>query len=358
MDGQVRTGFARASRLHKWTTTAAIALAVSGCVSPAFRTSVGQFGTVTKAAATAQNQRLAAVTANEEERIRSDLVRNRIVLRFDQTCSERLAAAAAEAAAPPAPAAPATPPSPEPECRLVPLHGDAPVEQAPRFEHIIALSGALSAYSDSLIALTADSTTDQKAFATSLSGLATSLGGLDAAIRAAVGEPAGQASAQFGEVAKLIAEAGNLYFAFERDRQLRNIIIKANPIVQHAVRLLSGADGDLTLNERTRLMRLLDDAEGQVSDAINHKASDAALRAAEDRLFQRLAAYNNHGANLQGFAAIGVAHDQLATAAAAHSTASLQSAIEAIGALVHLATTAQQTVTSLNQNTGSPSNGH
>jgi len=353
---------------------AATALAAAGCVNPAFRESVGQFGTLTKATVATQNQRLAAVTASEQERIRADLARRRVQFALSRDCPYLMATAETE---PPTDAnvpvasesnAPATPDSDTttearqraevPRCRLVMIQtpGEA-VAEAARYENIMSLTTALSNYSDSLVALAADSSADQKAFATSLSGLASSLGGLNGAIREAAGAPEQDLNAKLGAVATFVAEVGNLYFAHQRDRALREIIIKAGPFLERAVALLIEADQNLDLFERNKLLQTLTAAqrhEAQV--AADHASSVAAIRAAQNEVYVALEAFNRANATVEPFRAIGVAHIRLVRAAqAGASAAELRAAIDAI---IHLASTAHTTITTLQPSNGSSNNGN
>jgi hypothetical protein len=340
--GGIRPGLVPVSR--KIALVAMLAI-TSGCISPAFRDSVGQFGTVTKTTVTAQGQQLAAISATEQERIRAQLAANRVDLVLAPSCAETLAPNDTGTADPPAPV-----------CTLARADGTA-LTDAPRYEHILALGAALSAYADSLIALAADSSQDQKAFAGSLSALATSLGGLDGAIQRVTGGDRAASQPQLNAVATLVAEAGNLYFAYERSRVLKRIIIAGDPTVQRAVDLLTGADAGIDLyNRNALLLHLRATANNARRLAANPGTSATAMRAAQDALFAEVATYNRYAAGVQRFRAIGAAHTQLVRAARANaSAADLAAAIQAI---IHLAGTAHDTVTTLTPEQGSNNNGN
>lgn len=353
-----------ASRFRRWMLTAALGLAVTGCVNPAFRESVGQFGTLTKATAGAQQQGLAAVVAGEQERLRAGLARDRVQLALGRDCASALAVpdqdpptednvpAAAETNLP----AGAEQTAELPRCQLVAVQqGGEPIPQAATYENIVALSSALANYSDSLVALAAGASADQKAFADSLSQLATSVGGLNGAIRKAAGAPEQDLSQKLGAIAGFVAEVGNLYFAYQRDHALRQIIVRAGPFVERAVALLIEADQALQLFNDNRRLTDLRTAQREAQEAAaNPRNSESQIRAAQNRLYASLDAYNRGTALVQPFRAVGVAHVRLVRAArSGASAAELRAAIEAI---LHLASTTRDTIATLRGANGSNDN--
>jgi hypothetical protein len=315
-------------------------LALSACVNPAFRQSIGEYGTLTKAAAAQQNARVTQIAAEEAERIRTDLAARRVDLRLKPECAARLLGDPSGGGAAPA-------------CGLVEV-GGKPIAQAPGFANVIALTGALSDYSDQLIALAADSTQDQAAFAQSVTALGTAVGGLDGAVRTATGAKAGTDSPRIDAVAGLLAETGSLYLAQRRAAVLKRIVIASDPVIQAATRLLSGADERVQLYYRSELAGALLQAQDHASAVAHDPASSVAdVRAAQDALFAQVDAYNAQGADTLRFQAIGEAHAKLAQAArAGASPAEMKAAIEAI---VHLAGTADSTLKALKG--GKPANG-
>lgn len=298
------------------------ALLLSACVNPAFRDSIGEYGALTKAAAAQQNARAAAVAADEEERLRAELAESRADLRLENCDPD------AEGAAEGAP----------PKCSLV-LKGGTPIEEPLSFSNVAALTGALSNYADNLIALAADPEGDQKSFSESVSGLATALGGLDGAVRQATGAAPGNAAPKLDAVAALVAQGGNLYFAHRRAAALKRIVIAADPVVQSATRLLSGVDGALLSYYRNDLYKSVQAAQGQATRLVNKpEATVEEIRAAQDALFAKVAAYNALGSDTLRFQAIGEAHGKLA--AAARRGASAGEMRDAVMAVLELAATA------------------
>ncbi|HEX2764437.1 MAG TPA: hypothetical protein VHM92_11445 [Allosphingosinicella sp.] len=293
----------------------AAALLLSACVNPAFRDSVGEYGALTKAAAAQQNARTAAVAADEEERLRAELAANRADLRLENCEPD------AEGVAEGKP----------PRCTLV-LKGGAAIEEAPSFANVAALTGALSSYADNLILLAADPKDDQRSFSESISGLATSLGGLDGAVRKATGAAPGNAAPKLEAVAALVAQGGNMYFAQRRAAALKRIVIAADPVVQSAARLLSGVDGALLSYYRNDLYKSVQAAQGHATRLVNTpEASVEDIRAAQDALFAKVAAYNALGSDTLRFQAIGEAHAKLAAAARRGASAGeMKAAIEAV----------------------------
>ena len=315
---------------------AALLIAAAGCTSPAFRESVGQFGTLTKAGVAAQNQRLAAITAAEQERIRAELASGQVDLRLARTCADTVTSQA---------------PGPAAECRLVRADGQ-PLEVAVSFENARALSAALTNYADSLIALAADPAQDQRAFTASINNLGTSLGRLEGEVRQATNAPADNSRAQIGAVAAVVAEAGNLYFGYRRSRALRRIILRADPIVQDAVGTLVQLQLRVRQYQRAPLMEQVRLAQSSASAAAHASPPDpAALRAAQNTLFDRLAAYNATGADVEKFVAIGEAHAGLTRAA--QEGASPEQMAAAIQAILHLAGTIHASAETLSGDNGS-----
>ena len=321
----------------------AIALILAGCVNPAFRQSAGQFGTVAKASVADQNQRLAALVAAEQERIRANLAANHVDLRLDPGCA---AAVIADPTAGPAPI-----------CRLVRADGQ-PLEAPPPTDDIVALGAALTGYADNLIALAADTTQDRQAFTTSVNNLATSLGTLEGAFRKAAqavgnGTPSSRpdnSAQRLGAVAAVVAQAGNLYFAYRRAHVLKRIVTEADPIVQQAVALLGQTQARIALFDRAGLFAQVQDAQRRASQLAASGASPADLRTAQNQLYDRLAAFNGYGAGLPSFQAIGEAHHKLALAARSTSPAAMA---EAIKAILDLAGTVYNSARTLSGDSGS-----
>jgi len=290
-------------------------LCLGGCINTAYRDSVGQFGTLTKASVAVQDQRLTALTADENERIHKALADNHVDLSLAPECALLLL--------PPDPTARPAP------CSLVDAAG-RPVEQVPTYAHIKALGQALSDYSDNLILLAADTTKDQAAFSQSVTGLASSLGNLDGAIRKATGAPASTSSAKIGAIAAVVAKAGRLFLAAERGRVLKKIIIAGDPLVQEATGILADVDDRLGLYDSAGLLQAANAAKVTVSRLAAAGAPPAELRAAQDALFARVADYNARASEQERYAAIGAAHAKLAEAARSGNTIDFEAAIDAV----------------------------
>jgi len=310
----------RPDRTNRLTIVLAVAMAMttlSGCINTAYRDSVGQFGALTKASVAVQDQRLTALTADENERIHAALAANRTDLRLSPDCALLLL--------PPDPAATA----PRAPCTLVDVTGK-PVEAVPTYSNIKALGQALSAYSDNLILLAADTTTDREAFSASVTGLATSLGNLDGAIRKATGAPPGTSGAKIGAIAAVVAKAGGLFLAAERGRVLKKIVIAGDPLVQEATGILADVDDRLGLYDSTGLLQAATAAQTDASRLAASGAPPEALRAVQDALFARVADYKARSGEQQRYLAIGVAHAKLAEAARSGNTIDFEAAISAV----------------------------
>jgi hypothetical protein len=324
---------------------AAILIGLSGCAtSTAFRNSVGQFATLTKAGTSAQNARLAAIVADEQERIRADLANNAVDLRLDPACATTETSQEI---------------GPLPPCGLVRADRQ-PLEQPVPIGNIVALSAALNAYADGLIAVAADSTTDQAAFTTSINNLGTSLGKLEGQVREATGATPGNSRAEIGAVAAAVAEAGNLYFGYRRSRALQQIVLQGDPIVQQAVATLVRVQLRIRQYDRGALAEQVRIAQQAASLAAgqlraarqsNPQAPATALRTAQNALYAALAAYNASGSEVPKYQAIGDAHRALAEAARAGASPEQMAA--AITAIMHLAGTIHDSVETLEGDSGS-----
>jgi hypothetical protein len=345
MEGQDVSGLGL--RLRGAASAAVLALALAGCVNPAFRESVGEYGTLTQATAAQQTARLAQVAAEEEERIRADLANRRVNLRVSSACALRMGMEAAGGGDAGAPAA---------ACTLV-QEGGKPVEAFPHFDHIVALGAALSGYAGNLVLLAADPSEDQAAFSQSVTSLGTSLGSLDGAVRKLAGAKGGDAGSRLAPVAAFMADAGSLYFANRRAQALKRLVVASDPLVQEATGLLAQADDQLALYTRAPLGQALMTAQTEASAVAGNPASSTAeVRAAQDKLFAALAAYNALDATTKPFRAIGNAHAKLAEAARkGASAAEMQQAIEAV---IRLAGEADAAVKAIEIGGGSKTDGN
>jgi hypothetical protein len=324
------------------------ALALAGCVNPAFRESVSEYGTLTQATAAQQTVRLAKVAADEEARIRADLAARKVDLRIASACALQLEMDGSGIAASGGQVAPAA------GCTLVERGGKG-VESFPDFDHIVHLGGALTDYAGNLVLLAADPSDDQAAFRQSVTALGTSLGSLDGAVRKLAGAQGGDTASRLAPVAAFMADAGSLYFAQRRAAALKRVVIASDPLVQEATRLLGAADDRLALYDRTALGKALMTAQTQASAVANDPSSSTAdVRAAQDKLFAALAAYNAQDATTKPFRAIGNAHAKLAEAARkGASAAEMQQAIEAV---IQLAGAADAAVKAVESGTGGSAN--
>jgi hypothetical protein len=320
----------------------ATALIASGCVNPTFRESTAKFGELTKTTVAAQNEQLTAVIAAEQDRLRVELAAERAELVPNQDC--------AQAVSPPAGAE-------TPVCTLGRRErggGVTPIEQPPRYDHILALNAALSDYASSLATLAGDFSANEARFTAAVTGVATSIGGLDRTIRTVTNKPDDGLTPKLTAVGNLVARLGNLYFAYQRNRVLTQIIINGDAFVQNAVRLLAGTDRSLRLYTRNELLSQIYDAQNNLRRALANHGTDAEVRAAQDVLYQRIAVYNLQAVDVRRFAAIGTAHAQLKHAAEHGLTpAELRQAIET---LIQLASAAHETISTVRQPSGSTTN--
>lgn len=315
-------------------TGAMLLLATSGCSTTRFTQTAGQFGALTRSAAEQQNEGLGAVAADEIERYRQSLAETKTELRF-RDCARTLAD---------------VPPDPEsalvkpfPRCRLTERVSQGEFrELAPdvRFENITTLNSALVDYASGLVLLAADASEDQQTFTASVSNLASSIGGLDGAIRKVTGSSEEDSAAKLNAVGTLVAKLGNLYFAARRQSVLKHMIIEADPLVQRSAAILGDADSQLDLYDRLPLYEAVVKAQ-QNADEVRAGGDVTAIRSAQDKLFTAVERFNAYQIDRSRFAAIGAAHAKLVEAAKAGAT--IKELHEAIVAIVDLASTIGET---------------
>lgn len=173
-----------------------------------------------------------------------------------------------------------------------------------------------------------------------MSNLASSLGGLDGAIRKVTGTSEGDSAAKFNAVGTLVAKLGNLYFASRRQSILKKMIIEADPLVQRSAAILGDADSQLDLYDRLPLYEAIVTAQKNADEA--RAGSDVIeIRSAQHKLFAAVERFNAYQIDRSRFAAIGAAHAKLVEAAKAGAT--IKELHEAIVAVVDLASTIGET---------------
>ncbi|MCJ2189171.1 hypothetical protein [Novosphingobium beihaiensis] len=326
----------RPSPVFRTKVYAAIALMLlsCGCVSGRFTQAAGQFGTLTKIAADQQNERLAAVEADELERYRQNLVTQKYDLQL-QDCAAIIAGAP--------PAALKAQAGGNLTCHIAVKKAPGVYEALPattNFGHISALNHALVKYADGLEKLASDATSDQQTFTGSVTALATSVGNLQGAITKATGKESDVTGGKIDAVGNLVAKAGNLYFAARRQAVLKRIIVESAPLVQRATDILGDTGTSLDVYGRVPLYMALIDAQ-TAWDAAYFKGDPKAIRSAQDALFEAVNQYNAYQSERMRFTAIGIAHAKLVKAANAGASASeLQAAIVS---LLDLAKTISET---------------
>ncbi len=310
----------------------ALALVLTGCVSPAFREAVGQFGQLTQVTTEQQNARLEAVVEAERERIRNGLAQRRALLFGVCEGNGDLPADHAETDAP---IATDRDTAAALRCEVVGEGGRA-LETPATYEKITALNEALTGYGQALVALAADPSEDREALTTGTTALGTSIGNLDAAItNAEAGTPAatrqGQRAARLGAVATVLGEVADLYLAARRGAVLRRIIIQSDILIQQATSLLSTTDRALYAILIAPLVVELDGAENTVRNLARSNAATAEMRVAQDRVFEVVARINSLSSAARSSQAIGRSHAALRRAAEQGASADdLQGAITAL----------------------------
>ncbi|NJM50899.1 MAG: hypothetical protein HC843_08465 [Sphingomonadales bacterium] len=279
----------------------ALSLLLGGCAtSDAFRSSVSEFGALTSTATATQNASLNIIIADEEERLAAQLAASRAELLLSvPDCLP--------------PDAGGTPP-----CKLIRRDGK-PLEEAARFAHIIALGEALEDYAANLELLASDAAEDKAAFKDAVGNAASSLAGLDSAIRdAAKIEKDDNVETKLGAVGSIAASLGILFLETKRAAALKAMIIKADPLVQQASAQLQTAYSIDRLYKQTGLLRTVQAKQNAARGITSDPASSTSdVRAAQTELFEIVKEFNEAAKGENRFAAIGRAHGDLARAAQA-----------------------------------------
>ena len=270
-------------------------IVLAGCAAPEYRASVLQFGEATEVAAAAQTKRFENQTDDQLAAIRGQLAENRVILSYSPECA-KLALPGSDIGA----------------CVVVRRDGQE-LAQSERFTSIEALNKAVSDYGSSLSALAADVKEDSAAFSKSLTELATSVDGLNAALagsetRTTDNAPRLQASAN------IIGGVGNAIFAGSRVAKLREIISRADPSIQEATQLLSRASEALTLNEVSRSIQRVERAETKLERAVQKGANTATIAKLQGQIFSEVDALRRTAAVKDTYVLIGEAHAILAEA--------------------------------------------
>lgn len=296
----------------------------SGCTTSRFTQAAGELGSLTKSAAEQQNQRLSAVAADEKERYHQSLADTKANLKITD-CAQTLAGDTPDTSEPRA--------KPFKRCRIVERRGPSDfAELVPdtRFENISALNAALVGYAEGLVQLAADASKDSQTFTGSVNKLASSLAGLEGAVRKVSGTEDSGAAAKLTAIGSLVAKAGNMYFAARRQAVLKQLIIEGDPLVQRAVAILGDADSQLDLYDRVPLYSSVIDAQRMADEALA-AGNPPAIRATQDKLFSAVEKFNGYRVDRSRFAAISAAHSKLVEAARSGATvAELQQAIIAV----------------------------
>ena len=280
-------------------TVAACAL-LSGCITPAYRTAVSNFGTRSEAAMKAQADHLKAIEAAETERIRAKLAADGADLRLHD-CGR-----------------PDTQSEGFRTCKLRRFGpgGTLEVEQAFAPANILALEGALAGYGKNLALLAADPAQDQAAFSTAITNLAGSVGKLDGAIAKATEGGRVSSDDKLGKIAGIVAKVGNLIFAYQRQRALKRIVIASNPLVEEAVGLLDDTDTVIQGYDVELAREKARSAQREASRIVaDRPLNPVAIRKAQDALYEAVDALNAVGTRERQIRELGEVHAALAAAA-------------------------------------------
>lgn len=301
-----------------------LAAMAAGCTTDRFVPLAAEFGTLTREAAEQQSERLAIVTAEERERLRAGLAERGADLRVED-CARAIAGARV--------ASTGVLPDPPARCRVIERQATGTFAELPgnlQLPAIAALNGALQSYAEGLIVLAADTTEQQAAFGEAAAQLASAIGELDGAVRAATGAESGADPARVDAAGTLLGRIGNAYLSARRQAVLRRLIVEADPLVAQATGLLGGADGALDLYDSVALYAAIERA-AEAAAAARAAGDAAALAEQQAALFDAVDAYNAFPAEQARYAAIGAAHARLAAAAeAGASPAELASAATAV----------------------------
>ena len=277
------------------------ALLLSACASPEFRQNVTAFSTTAEKAVVTQNQRLAAI----DTAIRQDLARNRVKLVQSPGCFLL-----------------AVPGSDPRACVIQRKDGkDIPTTRA--FSDIAKLNKGVIGYAGALRRLASDQAEDKAAYTAALTDLSGALGQLQSDIdainaRDATADAAGAPAAESGSGIGLavIREITTLAFDAQRAAALRRIIIAADETVQSAMVFMSQANLTIGTTNAAYYADALDELKKDLNAASARRAPVAQIAALQDQMFATAAAARSSAAFKDVFPKLGLAHAELAKAAA------------------------------------------
>ena len=293
---------------------------LAGCAAPEYRASVLLFGEATQVAATAQTKRLENLTGEQLAAVRGQLAQGRVILSYSPECAKlALSESNIDIGA----------------CIVVRRDGQE-LAQSERFTSIEALNRAVSDYGSSLSTLAADVGEDSAAFNKSLTELAISVDGLNAAL---VGSETGKTNnaPRLQASANIISSIGNTIFAGSRVADLREIISRTDPSIKLATQLLSRASEALTLNEVSLSIWRVETAIANLETAIQKNKSTATIAELQAQVFSEVDALRRTAAVKDTYVLIGEAHAKLAeTSQSQASFADLSASILELAALARL----------------------
>ena len=277
-------------------------LLLSACSSPEFRQNVTAFSTTAEKAVVTQNQRLAAI----DTAIRQDLARNRVMLVQSPGCFLL-----------------AVPGSDPRACVIQRKDGkEIPTTQA--FSDIAKLNKGVIGYAGALRRLASDQAEDKAAYTAALTDLSGALGQLqsdidainarEAAATAAAATTTGETGSGIGLT--VIREITTLAFDAQRAAALRRIIIAADETVQSAMVFMSQANLTIGTTNAAYYADALDELKKDLNAAAARRAPVAQIAALQDQMFATAAAARSSAAFKDVFPKLGLAHAELAKAAA------------------------------------------
>lgn len=296
----------------------------SACSAPEYRGAIIKFGEATQAAAKSQSMRLSGLNDRQLADIRGSLALDRVELTYSSGCGLL-----------------AVPGSAIKDC-IVKRRDEEPIAQPERFTSIEALNKAMGGYGMSISTLAADASADSAAFNKSLTDLATSIDGLNAALDGA-GSGATDNAAKLQAGATGLGSLGNALFAGSRVSKLREIIVAIDPQIQEATSLLGLASEALTLTETGAGVDKIEQTRRELQEAISGGAKTQDVAKLQSRLFTEVEELKRIAAVRDTFVVVGKTHAELAKSSrAGASLEDLKASIFELASLVSILTTSSE----------------
>lgn len=270
---------------------------LTACASPKLRQSVDAFSKNTENAVASQQITLTNYYQSKQHEAKDFYVANRVKLGLTDECITALVGSVTKEVLS--------------ACQIKPRKPQPNLVSPFESSKVQNLAKTLGAYAKALALLASDMSEGDTALLAAFTEVGGAFVSLDSAIATATGEAPRLSEEKKGALVTLIAQATSAWLQYKRDRALMDIITASKDDIEKATKILSESMIIIQQSQAGVALRALEAAVAKHENVLAAGGDEKDLRAANQVMDERLAAYKSALAISDPYQKIGEAHMQL-----------------------------------------------